>query len=567
MAPPRKTHRDDFVHWFKTFLRDRGLQLSLCGFKGGNDLGKHKLDFKSGFWADPNYSASKPLRWLYHIESTDGHLEAVTPKNAPTNIGAINSAQADKAAVLFRLKPLIRQQDKPYHHQRDLELNVLIVFPGPTPRGSSSEPFEFNPQNGSLRFMNEAHPYLSMYLLGIQPRDKKLRIHLPHHSSPLTYGDVFDTVATAIMTKTIGGARQQIPTFDLTRLSDLNALKHAIQNDYKKTSSSLYVPPSQTQPATIFENTELIGIDPAVYRQINAALRSGKKHIMLYGPPGTGKTTLARHIAASIAEDSWTLITGSSDWTSQDIIGGYQPVGSGAIEFIPGVLLRQFDCPLIIDELNRCDIDKVIGPLFTVLAGQQTTLPYRVKIEDKHSQPYVILPNAKDHPAEHEFAPGRLWCLIATINSIDKAALYQMSYALSRRFGWVYVDAPQDTSEFISRFLQSRDTQWAKPSKEAICPLGEFWAAVNKVRTLGPALVIDAIKVIQQIVPVPDFFGNPNHKMADAFLDAIDMVILPMLDGITFTESEQLGREAAQHFNLDANQKERLKIRMDSVAV
>ena len=89
------------------------------------------------------------------------------------------------------------------------------------------------------------------------------------------------------------------------------------------------------------EMTDLLGIDPAVYRQINAALASGKQHIMLYGPPGTGKTTLARHIATVLTGGKWTLVTGSSDWSSQDIIGGYQPTGSGSVAFIPGVLLTR----------------------------------------------------------------------------------------------------------------------------------------------------------------------------------------------------------------------------------
>ena len=89
--------------------------------------------------------------------------------------------------------------------------------------------------------------------------------------------------------------------------------------------ASIYVP----------ENPDLIGVDSGVYRQINAALKSGKRHIMLYGPPGTGKTTLARWIAACLNGAQWTLITGSSDWSSQDIIGGYQPLGGGSIAFVP----------------------------------------------------------------------------------------------------------------------------------------------------------------------------------------------------------------------------------------
>jgi len=50
-----------------------------------------------------------------------------------------------------------------------------------------------------------------------------------------------------------------------------------------------------------------------VYRQINAALNSGKQHIMFYGPPGTGKTALARWVAISLTGTKWTMITGSAD--------------------------------------------------------------------------------------------------------------------------------------------------------------------------------------------------------------------------------------------------------------
>jgi len=194
------------------------------------------------------------------------------------------------------------------------------------------------------------------------------------------------------------------------------------------------------EPIKITPPDYLLGIDPGVYRQIEAALNSGKQHILFYGPPGTGKTTLARWLAGFLNGPAWTLITGSADWSSQDIVGGYQPLPGGEIQFFPGILLQKFDRPLVIDELNRCDIDKVIGPLFTVLSGQATTLPYRVDFSNPDSPQYTIFPFFKEKTAKHEFCPGPAWRLIATINSIDKASLYQMSYALSRRFGWIFVD-------------------------------------------------------------------------------------------------------------------------------
>lgn len=326
---------------------------------------------------------------------------------------------------------------------------------------------------------------------------------------------------------------------------------------------------SATTPAAteIPENKDLIGIDPSVYRQINAALKSGKRHLMLYGPPGTGKTALARHIAEGLNPGLWTLVTGSADWSSQDIIGGYQPIGGGDVAFQPGVLLRSFERPLIIDEMNRCDIDKVLGPLFTVLSGQHTTLPYRVKISDESSAQYVILAAEKAIPAAHEFAPGAAWRLIATINSIDKASLYQMSYALSRRFGWIYIDVPKDLRGFIAAHIEQITGSPTSHPAGAPCPLSSLWEAVNKVRPIGPAPIIDAIAAIRTMLPDAAYFEEASPEMREAALDAVDMVVLPMLDGIVAHDAAAIAETMIAAYKLDENQASRLRGRLSSLSI
>ena len=125
---------------------------------------------------------------------------------------------------------------------------------------------------------------------------------------------------------------------------------------------------------------------------------------------------------------------------------------------------------------NRCDIDKVIGPLFTVLSEQKTTLPYRTEIGDAGSAAYVILPEAKPKAAAHEFAPKPGWRIIASINSIDKAALYQMSFALTRRFGWIYVDVPRDLEGFLLKVMRKRDMIGAEDQPNRGLPAVEYLA-------------------------------------------------------------------------------------------
>ena len=300
--------------------------------------------------------------------------------------------------------------------------------------------------------------------------------------------------------------------------------------------------PTSLESIQIPEFKELIGIDASVYRQFNAALAAGKQHFMLYGPPGTGKTTLAQ-LVSGLLHDAYAMITGSADWTSQDVIGGYQPVGGGEVRFIPGVLLQNFDRPLIIDELNRCDIDKVIGPLFTVLSQQKTTLPYRVDLAYEKSQAYVILPKPKPGTAEHEFAPKPGWRIIATINSIDKAALYQMSFALMRRFSWIYVDVPEDLQGFLLTIMR----QWTLLDEESE-PSGEMaltriWRAVNAARPIGPAPFLDMLKTIREIEPEINFLRAPSEDEATAYLDGFYMYVLPMLDGIQHKNAIDIATE------------------------
>jgi 5-methylcytosine-specific restriction enzyme B len=574
-------NRQTAFSWLNTFLRDMNLQFSRSGFKGGTSIGNHTVDETTGYWGNPQYSGNKPPRWLIHVDVRTAQVTARLPDNLQEiGIGGSNTAQGDKAGLAVRVLPLIQTGASTFKRADQFEANVLFVFHGALRAGSSSDAFAFNPTTGILHRSVERAPQLEGYvfaaLLGLRPRTDTIAVDVNGTSKNVSYGDAIDAIKAATNIHPLNGAVGAIPLYDLSQDAETERLKADIQSAWTAAG-----PLPQHAPAgddvesdtesidfttlEIRENADLLGIDPSVYRQINAALRSGKQHIMLYGPPGTGKTSLARWIASSLPGGQWTLVTGSSDWSSQDIIGGYQPIGNGDVDFVPGILLRDFDRPLIIDEMNRCDIDKVIGPLFTVLSGQQTTLPYRTDLTDKNSTPYAILPKPKAAALPHEFAPGEAWRLIATINSIDKASLYQMSYALSRRFAWVYVDAPQDLAGFVVQYLASKGV--AVGAAGAIYPLAELWKAINAARVIGPAPIIDAINAIREIAPLSPFFGAADADMQQAALDAIDMVLLPMLDGIVLRDAQNIADAAISAFALTGPSADRVKRRLESVAI
>jgi MoxR-like ATPase len=577
-------NRQSVFSWLNQFLRDQNLQFSRSGFKGGDNLGNHTIDEAAGNWGDPNYSGNKPIRWLFQVDLTVAPIVARLPADAPaTSIGGSNTAQGDKAGLAVRILPLLQTAAGAFTRADDFEVNALFVFHGPVAAGSSSDPFSFDITTGMLTRGGNAEPYLFASLLGLRPRADVKPVEVAGAPQNVTYGEVLDALQAAIAVHPKGGNAGQISVYDLSDDAEVPRIKDDIATAWAAAGP----PPAAAaaaaevaevdadvvveaiDPATLEVpvNPDLLGIDASVYRQINAMLRSGKQHIMLYGPPGTGKTTLARWIASSLPGGQWTLVTGSSDWSSQDIIGGYQPIGGGNVDFVPGILLRNFDRPLIIDELNRCDIDKVIGPLFTVLSGQQTTLPYRTDLADKNSTPYVILPKPKAGASDHEFAPGPAWRLIATINSIDKASLYQMSYALSRRFGWVYVDAPTDLGGFIAAYIAKVDPAAPAPVDGDACPLAAVWTAINAARVIGPAPIIDAIEAIRILAPGQSFFGGPGADMQAAAVDAIDMVLLPMLDGIIQADAHAIADAVATAFTLPVDDAARVKRRLDAVAI
>lgn len=232
-----------------------------------------------------------------------------------------------------------------------------------------------------------------------------------------------------------------------------------------------------------------------------------KGNIILQGPPGTGKTTLAK-IICEVFNVDYDEATAISDWTTYDTIGGLQPDFDGKNEILVGkngcIVESILHCCntvvrnehysgekqaswLILDELNRCEIDKVFGELFTVFGSDSLS-----------AQRSIRLWYEKDENKKRIYIPNR-YRIIGAMNNIDKNFVYDISQGLSRRFTFIEILPPEE--EYLDEEVKNAKNQSQKRVSEKISAYGgvniddSYYAKVN-----GNAAFVSAESDLKELI-------------------------------------------------------------------
>ena len=209
-------------------------------------------------------------------------------------------------------------------------------------------------------------------------------------------------------------------------------------------------------PQSLDELAEELMWEPERLRMVIHGLED-KGQVIFQGPPGTGKTYVARRIAQWYREQGgdYQIVQFHPSYTYEDFVEGFRPArasnGQVGYDLVNGPLRLMAERAtanpdstfiLVIDEINRGNVAKVLGELYFLLEyrDEAVTLQYS-------REPFQL--------------PKNLW-FIGTMNTTDRS-IALVDAALRRRFYFfgLYPDEPP-VEGLLGRWLERAniDTSW-----------------------------------------------------------------------------------------------------------
>lgn len=184
------------------------------------------------------------------------------------------------------------------------------------------------------------------------------------------------------------------------------------------------------------------------------ALLDRKRNLILQGSPGTGKTFCAKRLAWTIMgckdESRITFVQFHQSTTYDDFVCGFRPDGNGGFAIKDGPFVRACRKAardagrphfMIIDEINRANISKVLGELLML-----------IEADHRENDSVLLTVSGKS------LAVPRNLYIIGMMNTADRG-LALIDYALRRRFAFFEMEPALEHPQFLKQLKETGSSQ------------------------------------------------------------------------------------------------------------
>jgi 5-methylcytosine-specific restriction protein B len=230
---------------------------------------------------------------------------------------------------------------------------------------------------------------------------------------------------------------------------------------------------------------------PERLQEVIDTLQSRTPQVVLAGPPGTGKTWVAQLLSQYLTQgqpDRQRLVQFHPSYSYEVFMEGLRPVlERGAVQFkvvdgvVPALVKKMGNRDdahvLVIDEMNRANLPKVLGELLYLFEyrNQAVDLPYTPGFR----------------------LPPNLW-FIGTMNTADRS-IRAIDIALRRRFD--IFECPPDL-EALQRYYETRENRIDSLVEGLATLNAELTAALDRHHTIGHTFFMAPVMTTERLLSV-----------------------------------------------------------------